>query len=208
MVERTKLRFECTQCGNCCTDKDTLVNVTYNDILRIKGGLNLTLDECLETLGFYIFEKEPLKEELKKMVIPPIETEKGLAFVGLKKNNEGICCFYNNKEKRCMIYRLRPNFCRTFPFSFKILLLGANRSEDKLEVYYTEKGKQYCPGISEEATPIDMEKWIQLGLRTIKDMNDNNVLLKKWNEAAKKGDISPNSRNFLLTIFNMEDKED
>ena len=75
-----EFRFSCVHCGTCCTDKNTLVNVTYSDILRIKKGLNLSLDETLEILGFYIFEKKPSIEELKKMVVPPIETEKGLAF--------------------------------------------------------------------------------------------------------------------------------
>ena len=85
--EFKELRFECLRCGNCCVDKNTLVNITYFDILRIKDGLSLNFEEILEILGFYIFDKTPTEEELGKMVVPPIETERGLAFTGLKKNS-------------------------------------------------------------------------------------------------------------------------
>ena len=198
----TELRFECTRCGNCCTDKDTLVNVTYNDILKIKNGLDLSLDECLEILGFYVFEKDPVKEELEKMVIPPIKTEKGLAFTGLKKNPSGVCYFYNETEKKCKIYRIRPNFCRTFPFTFRILL---KENDKKIIPYYTEKGKQFCPGINESAPVIKHDVWVQLGKKIIEDISDNNTLINKWNDAAKKGNISPTARNFLLTVLNMDE---
>ena len=29
------LRFACIRCGKCCSDKNTIVNLTYFDILRI-----------------------------------------------------------------------------------------------------------------------------------------------------------------------------
>ena len=50
MKDLKKLRFACTRCGNCCTDKDTLVNLTFLDILRIKDGLKLDLKEVLDIL--------------------------------------------------------------------------------------------------------------------------------------------------------------
>ena len=57
MNNTNDLRFECVHCGKCCTDLDTLVNTTYSDIIRIKNSLNLNLDEIIEILGFYIFDK-------------------------------------------------------------------------------------------------------------------------------------------------------
>ena len=202
--EIKEFRFKCLKCGHCCTDKNTLVNVTYSDILRIKNGLGLTLEETLQVIGFYIFEKEPTVEDLKKMVISPIATEKGLSFVGLLKKPNGACYFYTEKEKKCLIYKLRPNFCRTFPFSFKILFDEVDRTKAKIVLYYTEKGKGYCPGIGTDAPLIDEDEWIKLGKKTIEDMNDNSILVKKWNDAVKKGLIEQSVRNFLLTIFNLE----
>ena len=197
------LRFECVNCGTCCTDGNTLVNTTYSDILRIKDGLNLTQDEIIEILGFYVFDKKPTTKEIDRMVVPPIETEKGLAFAGLKKRSSGQCYFYNNKKKMCSIYQFRPDFCRTFPFSYKLLIDKGNSKESAIKIFYTEKGLQYCAGI-EEAPIIEMDKWIQLGRRVIQDLAKNLVLIKKWNESVKNKQISPTVRNFILTIINLE----
>ena len=98
MVNPEELRFICTRCGNCCTDKDTLVNITYLDILRLKKGLKLDLKEIIDVIGFYVFDQKLTEGALEKMVISPIETEKGLAFTGLLKNNLGDCYFYDIKK--------------------------------------------------------------------------------------------------------------
>lgn len=207
MINPKEFRFECIKCGNCCVDKNTLVNVTYHDIHRISDGLKLTLDECLELLGFYIFDKPPSEEELKKMVIPPIETEKGLAFVGLKKDVSGNCYFFNDQEKICKIYKLRPNFCRTFPFSFRILINKDDNTKAKIELYYTDKGIEYCPGIGEEAPLINEDEWIIIGKKTVTKLNDNNILTEKWNEAVKSGKIDPTARAFLQSVFSLKEKK-
>lgn len=204
MEDKKEFRFQCINCGNCCTDKNTIVNVTYRDILLIKNGLKLDVDESLETLGFYVFEKPPTGEELKKMVVPPIETESGLAFVGLLKNSSGGCIFYDDTKKRCKIYELRPMICRTFPFSFTIKLDKVDKEMKEIEIYLTDKGYEYCKGINDKAPLINKDKWIQLGKKTIKNMTDNNLLIKKWNEAVKSGRIEASARNFLLTVINLE----
>ncbi len=201
------LRFECLRCGNCCVDKNTLVNVTYSDILRIKKSLNLKIEEILEILGFYIFDKSPSKEELGKMVIPPIETERGLAFTGLKKKPSGECYFYDDKGKKCLIYKIRPMFCRTFPFTFRIFFNKEIANKAKIRMQYTEKGIEYCPGICENAPLIDEDEWIKVGKIAIEEMSANNILIKQWNEASQKGKITPTARNFVLTILNLEKKD-
>ena len=203
--EVKKFRFICTRCGNCCTDRNTLVNLTYSDILRIKNGLNLTLEELLQVIGFYVFETELTEEALKKLVIPPIATEKGLSFIGLLKKSTGACYFYNEKEKKCLIYELRPNFCKSFPFSFKILLNAIDKSKAKIIMFLTEKGKVYCPGIGVDAPLINEDEWIILGKKIIEDLNNNSILVEKWNDAVKKGEIKQSVRNFLLNIFKLKE---
>jgi Fe-S-cluster containining protein len=198
------LRFKCVHCGKCCTDLKTLVNTTYTDILRIRDGLNLTEDEIVEVLGFYIFEKEPTAKEIAKMVVPAIETERGLAFSGLKKHSNGYCYFYNEKKKRCAIYDIRPNFCRTFPFTFKLFINKENSNKKKILVLFTEKGKDYCQGIGLESPIIKIDNWTELGQKVLEDLAKNAVLVKKWNESVKKGAITPSVRNFILTIINLE----
>ncbi|MFX0189007.1 MAG: YkgJ family cysteine cluster protein [Candidatus Hodarchaeota archaeon] len=202
-----EFRFKCIRCGNCCTDKKTLVNVTYSDILRIGKGLNLTLEEIIEILGFYLYDKEPKAEDLNKMVVSPIRTEKGLAFIGLIKRDSGTCIFYDEEYKRCKIYDLRPNFCRTFPFTFRIFLNKTDKSKSIIKMGYTEKGKQYCPGIAVDMPLINEKEWIQLGVKTIESLNNNYIFVEKWNNAVKNGQITPTVRNILLTIFNLEEKD-
>jgi len=196
------LRFVCTRCGNCCTDKQTIVNVTYLDILRIKNGLKLDLDDVLDILGFFVFDKKLTNNGKKKMIISPIVTEKGLAFVGLLKNSLGGCYFYDSINNKCIIYNLRPIFCRTFPFSFR--LLDENEAKSEIDILYTEKGKEYCPGIGGKSPFIDQDHWITLGRKTLEDLKKNDKIIEGWNEKVKKGDTTPTVKNFLLTIFKLK----
>ncbi|MBY9009453.1 MAG: YkgJ family cysteine cluster protein [Candidatus Lokiarchaeota archaeon] len=198
-----KLRFQCIHCGQCCLDQNTLVNTTYIDVLRIRNGLNLTIDEVIEILGFYVFDQAPSVNEISRMVVPPIQTEQGMAFVGLKKKPNGQCFFYDIVKERCSIYAFRPGFCRTFPFTFTILK-DKNKKKSEISIFYTNKGIQYCRGIGEEYPFIDLEQWINLGREVIRDLSKNNQLTKKWNSSVKNKRISPSARNYVLTIFNLE----
>ena len=204
MNNTNNLRFECVHCGKCCTDSNTLVNTTYSDIISLKNGLNLNLDEIIEVLGFFMFDKKPTTKEISRMVVPPIETERGLAFVGLKKRSNGHCYFYNETKKRCSIYDFRPNFCRTFPFTFKLLIDKENPKKNEIKILYTKKGLKYCQGIGESAQIIDVDNWIQIGRKVIQDLSKNNILIKEWNKNVKENKINPSVRNFLLTISNLE----
>jgi len=205
MNNKKKLRFTCTRCGNCCTDKNTLVNLTYLDILRIKNGLDLNLNELFDILGFYTFDKPLTSEDKKRMTLTPIETERGLAFIGLIKNSLGGCYFYNSKDKRCLIYNLRPMFCRTFPFSFELIDKKNDDTNSDIDIFYTEKGKQYCPGIGEEGPFIEEDYWIELGRKTLEELKKNHLIIEKWNKSAKNGKIQPTVKNFLLKILEINE---
>ena len=137
------------------------------------------------------------------MITPPIITEKGLAFIGLLKSSLGSCYFYDSTNKKCLIYDLRPIFCHTFPFSFKYMENKKNQANNKIDIFYTEKGKQYCPGISKEAPLINYNYWIKLGKKTLEDLEKNYKIVKEWNESVKKKEIIPTVKKFLLTIFKL-----
>jgi len=199
MDKEEQFKFTCIRCGNCCTDKTTVVNLTYLDILRIKNGLELNLEEVLEIVGFYILTLERTENATKKMVLSPIETEKGPAYVGLIKNSKGDCLFYDEKKKKCSIYDLRPIFCRTFPFSF-----GYN-IEDKLKIIYTEKAKQYCLGISNDAPVIDFNYWWDLGKKAVEDLKKNQSLIEIWNNNVRNKKMDLTVNNFLKWIFTFKE---
>ncbi len=90
-------RFKCLKCGKCCSDPNTLVNLTFSDILRIQKYMGYSLSELMDVIGFYIFETEPDEAQKKAMVVPPIMTQRGNAYVGLKKSKEGKCQFLDER---------------------------------------------------------------------------------------------------------------
>ncbi|MFX1384508.1 MAG: YkgJ family cysteine cluster protein [Promethearchaeota archaeon] len=200
-----ELRFSCTRCGNCCIDKSTLVNLTYYDILNIKNGLNLNIDEILEIIGFYVFNKKNSQKDKERLVITPIESEKGLAYIGLRKNQSGKCIFYSSEKKKCLIYNLRPMFCQTFPFTFRILNESKSKSNLKLEITYTKKGIEYCPGIASNAPIIDYDYWINLGKKTLEYLKRNRIIIENWNKRVKDGKIIPSAKTFIEIILKSND---
>ncbi|MFW9874450.1 MAG: YkgJ family cysteine cluster protein [Candidatus Thorarchaeota archaeon] len=200
-----KPRFTCTRCGNCCTDRNTLVNVTYLDILRIIKGLKLNLKESLEIFGFYVYEKKLTPITLKKMVISPIETENGLAFIGLMKNSQGECLFHDKTNLKCRIYTLRPMFCRSFPFCFGHFNNEDTISKEQIEIFYTEKAKEYCPGIGDDAPLINLEYWINLAQKVLKELKENNIYNENWNNSIKNGPRIPSAKNFIEEIIKIEE---
>ena len=201
MVNLEELRFVCTRCGNCCTDKDTIVNITYLDILRLKTGLNLDLKEMLEIIGFYVFNKKVTEGTLEKMVVSPIESEKGLAFTGLLKNKLGECYFYDKKKSKCLIYNIRPMLCRTFPLSFSMSSDIGNKATGDIKLLYTEKAKKYCPGIGPDSPIIRFEYWIKIGRETLKELEKNHHFNENWNKSVKNGNALPNVKHYISTIY-------
>jgi Fe-S-cluster containining protein len=201
MVSLNEIRFECVHCGNCCCDTNTIVNITYTDILRIKHALNFTIEEMLEILSFYVYDEKINYVKQSRMVISPIQTENGLAFVGLRKQKSGDCVFYNNKKKRCSVYVIRPNFCRTFPFYFYYSSKESIPEQFDITIDYTKKGLEYCQGISKHSLLIDYKYWLDLGNKVLDDLVQNEKFTFKWNQKNDKNKIKLTAKNYLLAVF-------
>lgn len=86
------LRFECTQCGDCCRGEPGFVWVNEAEIAAIAAYLGEPVDQVRE----YYTRK----------------TEKGRS---LREYSDGDCIFWSEKEG-CTIYPVRPRQCRTWPF--------------------------------------------------------------------------------------------
>lgn len=87
------LRFECTQCGDCCTGAPGYVWVNQEEI----EALAATVGEDTER-----FE------------------EKYVRRIGVRRSlveySNGDCVFFDGKARRCTVYAARPRQCRTWPF--------------------------------------------------------------------------------------------
>jgi uncharacterized protein len=87
------LRFDCTQCGNCCTGSPGYVWVT---------------EEELQAIAEYL--DKPIGE-LRLLYTRPARGK-----VSLTEYANGDCVFFDSRTRRCTVYPVRPRQCRTWPF--------------------------------------------------------------------------------------------
>lgn len=87
------LRFECTQCGNCCTGAPGYVWVNDAEVEAIAKHFGKSVGEA---------RIEYTRKEGRQTT--------------LKEYANGDCVFFDGATRRCTIYTLRPRQCRTWPF--------------------------------------------------------------------------------------------
>lgn len=85
--------FNCRQCGECCRG-DGVVNVTEEEIARIAAFLDISEEEFKEKWTRSTFFKG----------------------YRLQEKPDKDCIFLENKN--CTIQPVKPEQCRTFPFSW------------------------------------------------------------------------------------------
>jgi uncharacterized protein len=86
------LRFECTQCGNCCTGAPGYVWVTPDEVQALADFLGKPAEE-----------------------FRALYTRKAEGRVTLRERANGDCVFWD-KQAGCTVYPARPAQCRTWPF--------------------------------------------------------------------------------------------
>ena len=90
-----RLRFECTQCGACCTQRGTYSHVYVND--EEVAGL-------AQLLGV------PRATFRRRYTFIDSSGWRQLRF------DQGACTFLDAASGRCRVYAARPVQCRTFPY--------------------------------------------------------------------------------------------
>ncbi len=87
------LKFQCTQCGDCCTGAPGYVWVNKAEIAALAANQGLEISE---------FEQKFVRE------------------IGRRKSlieySNGDCVFFDGKTRKCTVYDARPRQCRTWPF--------------------------------------------------------------------------------------------
>lgn len=88
------MRFECTQCGECCRFEhpDSVVWVTRDEVEEIAALLGVPLAEV---------ERQTFRTEGRRSI---------------RGDADGWCPFLDRATKRCKVYAARPAQCRSFPF--------------------------------------------------------------------------------------------
>lgn len=84
------LRFECVQCGHCCTGAPGIVHVTPAELPPLAAALGLSS-----------------KETINRYLLPWRDGHT------VQEDPDGRCLFY---DKGCSVYAARPIQCRTWPF--------------------------------------------------------------------------------------------
>jgi Fe-S-cluster containining protein len=87
------LRFECTQCGDCCTGGPGAVWVTDEELTAIAAELHKTVGE-----------------------VRLLHTKLIGSRWSLRDYPNGDCVFLDPQTRGCQIYAVRPIQCRTWPF--------------------------------------------------------------------------------------------
>jgi Fe-S-cluster containining protein len=90
---RDGLRFECTQCGHCCTGAPGFVWTNDAEIAAIAAHLGMPEPEFRA-----VHTHQPLSSP-----------------VSLREKANGDCVFFE-RGVGCTIYAVRPTQCRTWPF--------------------------------------------------------------------------------------------
>ena len=87
------LRFECTQCGACCSGEPGYVFVSDDEIAAMAKRLQMSL------------------EAFEHKFVRSVGAEKSLV-----EYPDGDCIFLDPDSRHCLVYEERPVQCRTWPF--------------------------------------------------------------------------------------------
>lgn len=87
----------CASCGGkCCTGESGYIFANESELERVRAHLGLEKEE---------FEKKYLKKFESRYSFKEVAFEGAFA-----------CIFFDQEQRNCSIYELRPTQCRTFPF--------------------------------------------------------------------------------------------
>ncbi|MGI9015171.1 MAG: YkgJ family cysteine cluster protein [Phycisphaerales bacterium] len=97
---RAGLRFECTQCGNCCTGPPGYVSFTDEEAAAMAQALDVSLQDFLDKYTHEANGNRSLNE---------------------RKTAAGFDCVLLSRDEvtgrgSCSVYHARPMQCRTWPF--------------------------------------------------------------------------------------------
>ncbi len=183
------LKFECQHCGICCNSDKIIVTLLHVDILLLIKYVG-TIEELLPYFAFYVSKNEVTALN-PQMMVPPFETTRGLAYLGLNKRIDK-CIFYH--KQRCSIYSYRPLACRTFPF-------GLTTKDGKRIISVVNAKKIGCQGIG-KGRQIMKPMLNELFDQTTTALTDFHQFVKEVNREQKlRGLLSLKEISALMLLY-------
>lgn len=162
-----------------------MITLNGRDISRISQGLGLDPMEMLKVVDFLILA-EGIRRPKGLTGVPTLETERGPAFLALRKMKNGQCIFLDNDL--CMIHPTRPAVCRSFPFVFR---------RDSEETYWgLTAQKEICKGLG-NGPPVDESQLRALAQNILEDMQVYSEFAREWN----RGEVNPTASRLLRAIL-------
>ena len=88
---------ECEACGgHCCSGQSGYIYVDEVEIKKLVDFLGVDIQ--------YFYKKYLIKNGYK------------FSLIEIQKEDHFNCVFFNEETKKCQVYDVRPNQCKTFPF--------------------------------------------------------------------------------------------
>jgi len=225
LTKKSKIKFNCTACGDCCYNQDIIL--TPIDILRLRRELQTTTDELLRkniisihigpnsklpvcvlkfpgvqtptgNLSMCPFLKPEFNDEIleiQKLDISLEEKKEKVAELVKKKILEG-------KAKRiCSIYKNRPTVCRLYPLG-RVTEKNKKTGKMKLKFMMIDKDKIPCKKecFKKEVT---VEQWLKQNDETSfeKETLKFYDIFTEIGEVVIKLDHSPSEINSLANVL-------
>ncbi|MFZ9916284.1 MAG: YkgJ family cysteine cluster protein [Phycisphaerales bacterium] len=132
------LRFECTQCGNCCSGPPGAVWFDLDEAEAMARAVGVSLELFLERYTRRIGARRSLKE---------LSGPRGFDCVFLDRDSKP-------GTARCSIYKARPRQCRTWPWWPEVV--------ETPESWAETKRRTPCPGM--DSGPVHPLVEITIGL--------------------------------------------
>ena len=130
------LRFECTQCGNCCTGDPGYVWLSESEQKQIAGALGLDLSEFLLRYTRLVHGR-----------------------ISLREHSNGDCMLLT-EDRRCSVNSLKPRQCLAFPFWPRLVASRESWEGAGARCPGINRGAHYAPEevdtISEMSTPKEV----------------------------------------------------
>jgi len=104
------LRFECTQCGNCCTGGPGYVWISDAEIDRLARHLGLSQEDTIQQYCRPLGERFSLREQRNAAGLYDCIFLKEVPWENAAGEQVQHSC------RICTIYPVRPLQCRTWPF--------------------------------------------------------------------------------------------